>query len=90
MDGLAGDMRAYLDTIERITAFARSEPTVLLPSHDPLAEHRLAERITLTASDDDSIGAGRRAAAKLSDYPTGIGIDALTTVDAVQEVHHGK
>jgi N-acyl homoserine lactone hydrolase len=32
-DGLAGDMRAYLDSLERISAFARSEPTVLLPSH---------------------------------------------------------
>ena len=50
VDGLAGDIRAYLDTLDRIAAFARSEPTVLLPSHDPLAEHRLAERITLTES----------------------------------------
>ena len=58
VDGLAGDIRAYLDTVERITAFARSEPTVLLPSHDPLAGHRLAERITLTA--------GRHAAAKVN------------------------
>jgi N-acyl homoserine lactone hydrolase len=48
VDGLAGDMRAYLDTLERIAAFARSEPTVLLPSHDPLAGDCLAERITLT------------------------------------------
>ena len=63
VDGLAGDVHAYLDTIERITAFARSEPTVLLPSHDPLAGRRLAERITLTESNDDSVGAGRRAAA---------------------------
>jgi glyoxylase-like metal-dependent hydrolase (beta-lactamase superfamily II) len=51
VDGLAGDMRAYLDTLERIAAFARSEPTVLLPSHDPLAGDRLAERITLTDFD---------------------------------------
>jgi glyoxylase-like metal-dependent hydrolase (beta-lactamase superfamily II) len=48
VDGLAGDMHAYLDTINRITAFARSEPTVLLPSHDSSAGHRLAERIPLT------------------------------------------
>jgi N-acyl homoserine lactone hydrolase len=48
VDGLAGDMRPYLDTLERIAAFARSEPTVLLPSHDPLAGDRLSERITLT------------------------------------------
>jgi N-acyl homoserine lactone hydrolase len=38
----------YLDTLDRIAAFARAEPTVLLPAHDPLAEQRLAERITLT------------------------------------------
>lgn len=44
-------MRAYLDTLERIAALARSEPTVLLPSHDPLAGDRLAERITLTDFD---------------------------------------
>jgi len=48
VDGLAGDMRAYSNTVDRIMAFACSEPTVLLPSHDPLAGHRLAERITLT------------------------------------------
>jgi N-acyl homoserine lactone hydrolase len=37
-----------LDTLDRIAGFARSEPTVLLPAHDPLAEHRLTERITLS------------------------------------------
>ena len=52
VDGLAGDTRAYLDTLDRIAAFARSEPTVLLPSHDPLGEHRLAERIPLIESAD--------------------------------------
>jgi N-acyl homoserine lactone hydrolase len=34
--------------MDRISAFARSEPTVLLPAHDPAAENRLKERITLT------------------------------------------
>jgi N-acyl homoserine lactone hydrolase len=48
VDGPAADLRACLDTLDRIAAFARAEPTVLLPAHDPLAEHRLAERITLT------------------------------------------
>ena len=48
-DGL-GDVPHSLDTLNRIAAFARSEPTVLLPAHDPLAEQRLAERITLTDS----------------------------------------
>jgi N-acyl homoserine lactone hydrolase len=52
-DGL-GEVRSSLDTLDRIAAFARSEPTVLLPAHDPLAEHRLAERITLTDSASSS------------------------------------
>jgi N-acyl homoserine lactone hydrolase len=60
VDGLAGDMRAYLDSLERIAAFARSEPTVLLPSHDPLAEHRLAERIALTDYDFAADNAAQR------------------------------
>jgi glyoxylase-like metal-dependent hydrolase (beta-lactamase superfamily II) len=50
VDGASGDLRLSLDTLDRIAAFARSEPTVLLPAHDPLAEQRLAERITLTES----------------------------------------
>jgi len=48
VDGPSADLRVSLDILDRIAAFARSEPTVLLPAHDPLAEHRLAERITLT------------------------------------------
>jgi N-acyl homoserine lactone hydrolase len=47
VDGLA-DVPAALGTLDRIAKFARSEPTVLLPAHDPLAEQRLAERVTLT------------------------------------------
>jgi hypothetical protein len=42
------DLKTSLYTLERIAAFARQEPTVLLPVHDSLAEHRLTERITLT------------------------------------------
>ncbi|MBV9144029.1 MAG: N-acyl homoserine lactonase family protein [Pseudonocardiales bacterium] len=48
VDGLSGDLRVSVDTLDRIAAFACSEPTVLLPAHDPLAEQRLEERITLT------------------------------------------
>ena len=48
VDGLAENIGLSLNTLDRIAAFARSEPTVLLPAHDPLAEQRLAERITLT------------------------------------------
>ena len=48
VDGAAGNIGASLDTLDRIAAFARDEPTVLLPAHDPLAEQRLQDRITLT------------------------------------------
>jgi N-acyl homoserine lactone hydrolase len=49
VDGLSANLEVSVDTLERIAAFARSEPTVLLPAHDPLAEHRLTERVTLNA-----------------------------------------
>jgi glyoxylase-like metal-dependent hydrolase (beta-lactamase superfamily II) len=68
VDGLAGDMRAYRNTVDRITAFARSEPTVLLPSHDPLAGHRLAERIPLTeraGNSPVSCGSPRRCSRRI-------------------------
>jgi N-acyl homoserine lactone hydrolase len=48
VDGPASDIALSLTTMDRISAFARSEPTVLLPAHDPAAENRLKERITLT------------------------------------------
>ena len=47
VDGPSADLSVSLSTLDRIAALAREEPTVLLPAHDPLAEHRLAERITL-------------------------------------------
>jgi glyoxylase-like metal-dependent hydrolase (beta-lactamase superfamily II) len=47
-DGPSADLHVSLDTLDRIAAFARAEPTVLLPAHDPLAEQRLTERSTLT------------------------------------------
>jgi metal-dependent hydrolase (beta-lactamase superfamily II) len=34
----ADGLRLSLGTLDRIAAFARSEPTVLLSAHDPLAE----------------------------------------------------
>jgi hypothetical protein len=48
VDEPSASLKTSLDTLVRIAAFARQEPTVLLPAHDPLAEHRLTERITLT------------------------------------------
>lgn len=48
VDGPAGDPALSVTTMNRISKFAQTEPTVLLPAHDPCAENRLAERITLT------------------------------------------
>jgi N-acyl homoserine lactone hydrolase len=48
VEGVSVNLQASLDTLDRIAGFARSEPTVLLPAHDPLAEHRLTERIRLS------------------------------------------
>jgi hypothetical protein len=56
VDGLSADMSTDSprtlgvspNTLDLIAAFARAEPTVLLAAHDPLAEQRLAERITVT------------------------------------------
>jgi hypothetical protein len=41
-------MRAYRDTVDRITPFVRFGADDTAPLHDPLTGHRLAERITLT------------------------------------------
>ena len=57
VDGPSANLKTSLDTLERIAAFARQEPTVLLPAHDPLAEHRLTERITLTEEARHELGA---------------------------------
>jgi len=48
VDGPASDIGVSLNTMDRISVFAQNEPTVLLPAHDPAAENRLKERITLT------------------------------------------
>ncbi|WP_406468967.1 N-acyl homoserine lactonase family protein [Streptomyces sp. NBC_01594] len=47
VDGPSSNLKTSLDTMDRITTFAESEATVLLPAHDPAAGSRLAERITL-------------------------------------------
>ncbi|MEU6404006.1 N-acyl homoserine lactonase family protein [Streptomyces sp. NPDC046985] len=48
VDGISGNLAVSLHTLDSIAAFGRGEPTVLLPAHDPFAEQRLAERITLS------------------------------------------
>jgi hypothetical protein len=44
VDGPSANLQISLDSLKQMAAFARQEPTVLLPAHDPRAEHRLAER----------------------------------------------
>lgn len=43
-DGISPDKAVAVRTMERILDFAAEEPTVYLPSHDPEAANRLAER----------------------------------------------
>jgi N-acyl homoserine lactone hydrolase len=53
VDGLSANLEVSVDTLEWIVAFARPEPTVQLSAHDPLAEHRLTELITLNSIVDE-------------------------------------
>jgi len=48
VDGPSSNVSASLNTMDRICEFAKHEPTVLLPAHDPGAGTRLIERIPLT------------------------------------------
>ena len=49
VDGASYNVTTSLATLDAMAEFARQEPTVLLPAHDPLAEERLVERRTLDA-----------------------------------------
>ena len=45
-DGVTNDPATARETLDRIADFARRQPTILLPAHDPDARRRLAERET--------------------------------------------
>lgn len=47
LDGSAEDERAWYQTVDRILDYTRTQPTVYLPAHDPLAAQRLATRTTV-------------------------------------------
>jgi N-acyl homoserine lactone hydrolase len=47
IDGVASDLRAARQTLERIREFTRDQPVVYLPSHDPKAGERLDARATV-------------------------------------------
>ena len=44
LDGVSADERVTTATLDAIRNFARSRPTVYLPTHDPQAAARLASR----------------------------------------------
>jgi len=46
-DGIGADLEAEIETHRRILAYTAQRPTVYLPSHDPDASRRLADRTTL-------------------------------------------
>jgi glyoxylase-like metal-dependent hydrolase (beta-lactamase superfamily II) len=47
LDGVAADEQAARATVHAIHSFVQQTPTVYLPSHDPDAARRLAERETV-------------------------------------------
>lgn len=48
VDGVSPDAGAARQSIQRIQAYAKEQPTVYLPSHDPEAAHRLEHRRTVS------------------------------------------
>jgi len=50
IDGVGADESAELATLAAIRAFAASRPTIYLPTHDPDAARRLAERCATQSS----------------------------------------
>lgn len=47
-DGVSPSSEIAVQTMDKILRYAKAEPTVYLPSHDPLSEERLKHRRTLT------------------------------------------
>ena len=47
-DGLSPNVEAAIGTLDKILRYADAEPTVYLPSHDPLSGDRFSHRRTLT------------------------------------------
>jgi glyoxylase-like metal-dependent hydrolase (beta-lactamase superfamily II) len=50
-DGLSFNVQAAIGTMDKILRYAEAEPTVYLPSHDPLSGDRFRHRRTLTPAD---------------------------------------
>ena len=52
VDGVSPSEAVSLQTMQRIVRYARSQPTVYLPTHDPESEDRLANAITVRVRED--------------------------------------
>ena len=52
VDGVSPSEAVSLLTMQRIVRYARSQPTVYLPTHDPESGDRLANAITVRVSED--------------------------------------
>jgi N-acyl homoserine lactone hydrolase len=52
VDGVSPSEVVSLHTMQRILRFARSQPTVYLPAHDPESGDRLANAVTVPISED--------------------------------------
>jgi hypothetical protein len=51
VDGVSPDEHIAAQTLKRILAYTQANPTVYLPSHDPEAKRRLAERQIVKSSE---------------------------------------
>jgi N-acyl homoserine lactone hydrolase len=54
VDGVSPNEAISLQTMRRLVSYARRQPMVYLPSHDPESEHRLVNRITVRVSQEIS------------------------------------
>src|SRR5271157_2345186 len=52
VDGVSPSEAVSLQTMQTIVRYARNQPTVYLPTHDPESGDRLANAITLRVSED--------------------------------------
>ena len=52
VDGVSPSEAGSLRTMQRIVRYARSQPMIYLPTHDPESGDRLANRITVPVSED--------------------------------------
>ncbi len=52
VDGVSGSESVAIQTMQTIRQYARSQPMIYLPTHDPVSGHRLANAIRLPVCED--------------------------------------